>query len=237
MNEAVTKRLTAICNAAGLQGVQRAQLERLLAVLAADDHAPTTVRDPALAVDVHLADSLSALGLEAVRRSRRIADIGSGAGFPALPLAIALPTARVVAVEAAARKAAYIEQARDAAEIGNAVVVRARAEDWAEGVSQHDLVCARAVAPLGVICEYAAPLLVPGGAVVVWKGAKESEEEEVAGRAANELGLEHAETVRTRPYPGSRHHHLYVYLKVGVTPSRFPRKAGMARKRQLGASS
>lgn len=237
MNTAVTRRLTAICDEHGLGGTQRAQLERLLVILAQDEHAPSTVRDPASAVDVHIADSLSALSLGCVAGASTIADLGSGGGFPGLPLAAALPGARVAAVESSARKAAYIETARASAGIANAHVLNLRVEAWLQGAGSHDVVCARALAPLGVLCEWAAPLLRLGGALVAWKGAREPEEEAVAAAASAELGLQLAEVVRTTPYPASRDRHLYIYLKVGETPARFPRKAGMARKRQLGASS
>ena len=70
------------------------QLAALLELLAGEAHAPTTVTDPARALDVHLADSLVALELDEVRRARAVADLGSGAGFPGLALAIALPDAR-----------------------------------------------------------------------------------------------------------------------------------------------
>jgi 16S rRNA (guanine527-N7)-methyltransferase len=87
----------------GLAPFQVATLARVLAVLATDPHAPSSVRGAA-AVDVHVADSLSSLALECVTRARTVADLGAGAGFPGLVLAVALPDARVALVESAARK-------------------------------------------------------------------------------------------------------------------------------------
>ena len=83
----------------GLGEAAKAQLAALLSILVADARAPTTVTDPARALDDHLADSLVALELEATRRPRKIADLGAGAGFPGLALAVARPQARVVLLE------------------------------------------------------------------------------------------------------------------------------------------
>jgi len=218
----------------GLAPVQIAMLSRALELLATDPYAPSSVRGVA-AVDVHVADSLSALTLECVVRARVVADLGSGAGFPGLVLAVALPDARVALVESAARRCEFLERLCGVAEIGNARVVHARAEEWAGGLGAHDLVAARALAPLAVVCEYAAPLLAIGGSLVAWKGAVAESESTAAGRAAAQLGLEPEEVVRSEPYAGSVAHHLHVYRKVALTPPEYPRRAGVARKRPLGA--
>lgn len=212
-------------------------LARLLTALADDPHAPTTVRSPLAAVDVHVADSLAALELPDVRAAREIADLGAGAGFPGLALAIALPAARVALVESNARKCAFIRAAAAAAEVGNAVAVPERAESWAEGIGGCDVVTARALAPLAVIAEYAAPLLRERGVLVAWKGRRDGDEERAAEAAAGELGLAVEEVRTVTPYAGAEHRHLHVLRKVAPTPPRFPRRPGMARKRPLGAGS
>jgi len=212
---------------------QRAQLEKILLLLAADERAPTTVRDPARAVDIHLADSLVALGVEAIPSAKRTADLGAGAGFPGLALAVALPAAEFCLVESQARKCAFIEGLLARAEVSNARVVRARAEGWGEGVGASDVVLARALAAPAVVVEYAAPLLRLGGALVEWRGRRESGAERSGLAAAQRLGLELVEVRRVAPYNGARDHHLHVYLKNRETPSGFPRRAGIARKRPL----
>jgi 16S rRNA (guanine527-N7)-methyltransferase len=217
-----------------LARAQIATLARVLAVLATDPLAPSSVRGAA-AVDVHVADSLSALALECVASASVVADLGSGAGFPGLVLAVALPDARVALVESAARKCEFLERLCGLAEIRNVRVVRARVEEWADGLGSHDLVVARALAPLAVVCEYAAPLLAMGGSLVAWKGAIAESEAAAAEYAAPQLGLKRDEVVRSEPYAGSVAHHLHVYRKVALTPPGFPRRAGVARKRPLGA--
>jgi 16S rRNA (guanine527-N7)-methyltransferase len=206
------------------------QLAALLDGLA-DPAAPTAVHAPAEAVDVHLADSLVALELETVREGATIADLGAGAGFPGLALAAALPAARVTLIESAGRKASYIERLAAKAQIVNVTVLNARAE---EATAQHDVVIARALADLPVVLEYAAPLLRENGTAVVWRGRRDPHEERRAARAALELGLELENVRSVRPFPGAQHRHLHAYVKVAPTPDRFPRRAGMARKRPLG---
>jgi len=227
--------VTEIARLAEQHGLPEAAVPRFAALLERldDEHAPTTVRDPAAAVDVHLADSLAGLELVAVREATAIADLGAGAGFPGLPLAIALPTADVRLVESIARKCAFISSMATAAQIDNAAAVARRAEEWPEGVGAHDLVTARALAPLGVLAEYAAPLLREGGALVAWKGRRDEAEEADGARAAAVLGLEPEEIRRVSPYDGADHRHLHVLRKVAPTPDRFPRRPGMARKRPL----
>lgn len=213
---------------------QRRQLEVVLACLTEDEQAPTTVRDPRQAIDVHLADSLVALELDAVRRARVIVDIGAGAGFPGLPLAVALPDSEVVLVDSQARKCGFIDRVREAARIDNTRVVCARAEEWPEGIGAHDLVVARAVGRQVVVLEYAAPLLRLGGTAVDWRGVRDVHEEQAAASAAVQLGMELRAIHRVEPFEGVRDHHLHVYAKRSETPDRFPRRVGMARKRPLG---
>lgn len=219
----------------GLSSDQLDQLESLVGALAQDEFAPTTVTDPAKVVDVHLADSLVALELEIVRESLQIADIGAGAGFPGLPLAIALPASNVRLIESQARKCAFIERTELAARIGNADAVCARVEEWPEGIGAHDVVLARAVAAQPIVLEYAAPLLRLGGALVDWRGRRDSEEEGAAVEAAEQLGLRLESIRRVEPYEGVRDHHLHVYVKDRETPDRFPRRVGMASKKPLPA--
>lgn len=221
----------------GLSDAARDQLGVLLEYVAGDPAAPTAVTDRADILRDHLADSLVGLAVPEVRDAARIADLGAGAGFPGLPLAIALPAAHVSLVESNGRKCEFITRAARACALGNATAIHARVESWTGGVQTCDLVTARALAPLGVVAEYAAPLLRMGGALVAWRGRRDPEDEAAGARAAAELGLVPSEPIRVQPYPGALHRHLHILRKVQPTPSRFPRRPGMARKRPLGLSS
>jgi 16S rRNA (guanine527-N7)-methyltransferase len=149
-------------------------------------------------------------------------------------LAAALPEARVSLVESAVRHCRYLERAVAAGRLENAVVVHARAEEWAGGIGTQDVVTARALAALPVLCEYAAPLLVDGGVLVAWKGAVPAEEAAAGAAAAAVVGLEPGEVVAVDPYPAAERRTLHVFRKVAPTPERFPRRSGMAVKRPLG---
>ncbi|MEA2457160.1 MAG: rRNA (guanine527-N7)-methyltransferase, partial [Thermoleophilaceae bacterium] len=165
-----------------------------------------------------------------------IADIGAGAGFPGLALAAALPRSRVDLIEATRRKCEVIGRLAAAAHLEDrARAVPVRAEEWAAGpgATAYAAVTARALAPLAVLCEYAAPLLGIGGVLVAWKGVRDPLEEEAGARAAAALGLAAPEVVPVSPYSGSRNRHLHVYSKVMETPPRYPRRVGMAIKRPL----
>jgi 16S rRNA (guanine527-N7)-methyltransferase len=223
--------------ASELSASQLAQLAALLELLEADEHAPTAVRAASDAADVHLADSLVALELDAVRDARRIADVGAGAGFPGLALAVALPEAELSLVDSQRRKCEFIERACVRAKIANAHAVCTRVEQWDEGLGAHDLVVARAVAEQPVVLEYAAPLLCLGGAVVDWRGRRDAEQEAASELAASQLGLRRAEIRAVRPFHGARERSLHLYMKVSNTPARFPRRVGVARKRPLGQPS
>jgi 16S rRNA (guanine527-N7)-methyltransferase len=212
------------------------QFATLLELVAAEPASITSVRDPAEGVDVHVADSLVALELDVVRAARRVADLGSGGGFPGMALAIGLPAARVVLVESVGRKAAFLERAITSLGLTNVSVVNERAESWREGLGRHDLVTARAVSALGVLLEYAAPLLDKDGSIVAWKGHRDPTEEADAAVAAAALGMTTPKPRPAYPFDGAPDRTLYVSLKVSDTPVGYPRRPGMARKRPFKAS-
>ena len=201
----------------------------------ADPH--TTVSDPEQAVDIHVADSLSGLEVPEVREARWIADIGSGAGFPGLVLAVALPRARVDMIESASRKCAVIDRLTHAAGLDNEIVraLPMRSEERAAwgGRETYDVVTARAVSALPVLVEYASPLLAVGGVFVAWKGSRDADEEARGAQAAAEVGLEPEVVVEVEPFPEVRDRNLVLYRKVATCPERFPRRPGMAAKRPL----
>jgi 16S rRNA (guanine527-N7)-methyltransferase len=220
--------------------VSRETFEPLLAALAAEPDPHTTVADPEAALEVHVADSLSGLEVPELAAARRIADIGAGAGFPGLVLAIALPRAQVDLIESVGRKSAVLDRLIQAAELSNARSVTARAEEFARtpavlggGGEAYDAVTARAVGPLAVLVEYAAPLLRVNGVLVAWKGARDGAEEASGAAAAEKVGMAVKEVVAVRPYEASENRHLHVFRKIAPTPPRFPRRPGMARKRPL----
>ena len=234
VTDAVQRRLGELAALHRLNAGQAHQLGCLLDVLAKDELAPTSVTDPRLAVDVHVADSLVALELDLDVAISQVVDIGSGAGFPGLPLAIARPSWRVTLLESQSRKCLFIDRLLAEAGIDNAKTVCSRAEDWTEGMASQDLALVRAVADQSVVLEYAAPLLRVGGTLIDWRGRREGSDERNSQAAAEALGLELVAVNQMSPFASAMHHHLHLYTKVRDTPDAFPRRPGIARKRPLG---
>jgi 16S rRNA (guanine527-N7)-methyltransferase len=214
----------------------RAALEKILELLAEERASVSSVTEPGRAWKVHVADSLTGLEIPALRDTTRIADIGSGAGFPGLVLAVALPEARVDLIESIGRKCDFIRHAIEAAGIANAQVINARSEELAagEGHEAYATVTARAVGRLSTLAELASPLLVEGGVLVAWKGKRDPEEEEQMVNAAESLAMRPEEIRHVGPFAGSEHRHLHVLRKVGPTPAGLPRRPGIAKKRPRG---
>lgn len=193
----------------------------------------TAVTDPAEAARVHVADSLLCLRAGMPPRAMLI-DVGSGAGFPGIPLVIVRPDLRVILLEAASRKAAFLERA--VAELGlRARVVRSRAEDagresqWREGF---DVAVARAVAPLATLCELVLPLVRVGGKAVLLKGPSVRAEVAAGRRVARMLGGGELE-IADAHLSGGEHRVLVTIGKREVTPAEFPRRTGLPRRKPL----
>lgn len=216
---------------------QLESLEKMLDLLERDEHAPTAVRATRDAIDAHLADSLVGLDIDGLRLASDVADLGVGAGFPGLALAVALPDTRFSLIESQRRKCEFVERLRACADLTNASVVCARAEQWEQGRGANDAVLARALAPQPVVLEYAAPLLKLGGVLVDWRGRRDQIQESAAAAAAELLGMRLLEIRRVEPFAEATDRHLHVFAKDAETPKRFPRRAGMARKRPLGTQT
>lgn len=214
---------------------QKAAITLVLELLEGERASVSSVVDER-AWTVHVADSLTGLEVPALREATRIADIGSGAGFPGLPLAVALPSARVDLIESVGRKCDFMRRAIDAAGISNAHVLNARSEEIAngEGREAYDAVTARAVGRLSTLAELASPLLREGGVLVAWKGRRGAEEEAQLARAAESLAMRPDRILDVGDRAGSRHRHLHVLRKAGGTPPDLPRRPGMAKKRPRG---
>lgn len=211
------------------------RLEPMLELLASSHTSLSSVTDRGEARKVHLADSLAGLTVEEVRSARVAADLGSGAGFPGIPLAAALPEASFTLIDSVGRKVEFMNQAISALSLGNVVAIKSRSEEWAQGDGWEscDLVTARAVAPLEALAELASPLLRTSGSLVAWKGEREPDGEEKVGLLGDRLAMELDRVVPVVPFPGSRERHLYILKKTGPTPDGIPRRPGMVRKRPL----
>ena len=221
--------------AAALDGAGREQLEKVLELLSEERASVSSVVDER-AWRVHILDSLTGLEVPELRQAHRIADVGAGAGFPGLALAVALPAARVDLIESVERKCEFIRRSAAEAGIGNAEVLNRRSEEWAakEGREAYDAVTARAVGRLSTLAELASPLLKPNGVLVAWKGRRDPGEEEQLERAGEALAMHPVSVLDVGNRAGSEHRHLHVVRKTGPTPLDLPRRPGMAKKRPRG---
>ncbi|MGK2933415.1 MAG: 16S rRNA (guanine(527)-N(7))-methyltransferase RsmG [Solirubrobacterales bacterium] len=218
-----------------LAGDLQRRLEPMLEMLAAAPASLSSVTNPDEARRIHLSDSLSGLQVDEVNTALRITDIGAGAGFPGVPLAMARPEAEFTLLDSVGKKVRFMAEVIERLGLTNARAVNQRSEDWAlgEGGGASDLVTARAVAPLEALAELASPLLEEGGSLVAWKGEREPGGEDTLAALEEKLAMALDRVVSVRPYSGSRERHIYVVKKTAATPPGLPRRAGMVRKRPL----
>jgi 16S rRNA (guanine527-N7)-methyltransferase len=221
---------------AALDPAARSALEKVLELLAVERASVSSVTTPGRAWKVHVADSLTGLEIADLRDAPTIADVGSGAGFPGLALAAALPNAKVDLIESIGRKCEFIQRAIDASGISNARVINTRSEELAEGEGReaYAAVTARAVGRLSTLAELASPLLTEDGVLVAWKGKRDPGEEAQLANAAQELAMRPEQILHVGPSAGSEHRHLHLLRKAGPTPPKLPRRPGMAKKRPRG---
>lgn len=221
---------TAVLDPAG-----REALGTVLKLLAEERASVSSIVDER-AWKVHVADSLTGLQIPELKGARRIADVGAGAGFPGLALAVALPKAQIDLIESISRKCAFMTRAIEAAKIANATVLNLRSEDLAasDARESYDIVTARAVGRLSTLAELASPLLKPNAVLIAWKGKRDEEEEQQLANAAAELAMSPEQILDVGAEAGSKHRHLHVIRKSGPTPASLPRKPGMAKKRPKG---
>jgi 16S rRNA (guanine527-N7)-methyltransferase len=195
----------------------------------------TTLVDPVDVAEKHFLDSLSLL-LVLPAGPIRLVDVGTGAGFPGVPLVIARPEIEALLLEATGKKADWVAQTLEHLRIESATVLAARAEDAAHDIayrSTFDVAVARAVAPLSVLCELCLPFLRPGGRFIAQKSAAGAEVEVPAARRA--LDLLGARLLEVRPVglPQLPNRVLVVVEQGPSTPAMYPRRAGVPARRPL----
>ena len=199
----------------------------------------TAVTDEAEMMDRHYVDSLMALRFDMIPRKGRIIDVGTGAGFPGMPLALACPEAQVTLMDAQQKRLTFLQAVIDDLHVRNVTLVHSRAEEGARlplHREQYDLAVARAVAPLAVLAEYLLPYVRVGGSALCWKGPALQDEIQQGRRAAHLLGGKVGEPVVCE-FPGRAWQHLLLPIqKKEKTARQYPRKAGTPGKSPLGAS-
>lgn len=184
----------------------------------------------------HYCDSLLVMGFSDWSSHGKVLDLGSGAGFPGLPLKIANPHLNMTLLDSQKKRIAFLNHIIDHLELQGAKAIHGRAEDTAKIEGQRecfDFVLSRAVAKLPVLLEYALPFVKIGGFFVAYKGPEVEEELAEAKRALQEFGGKHWDTLEAElPQHGGRRK-LLIIRKVYFTPVIYPRKAGMPEKKPI----
>jgi len=193
----------------------------------------TAITDPAEIKLKHFQDSLALLSVLPLT-NESIVDVGAGAGFPGIPLKIACPNIKLTLIEATGKKCEFLNHLISALGLKDVIVINARAEEAIkEKRETYDLAVSRAVAELRVLCEYCLPFVKVGGLFVAYKEEKVEAEVSAAKKALAELGGQLKEIKKVNLPDSAIVRSLVVIAKVAPTPLKYPRRAGMAKKRPL----
>ncbi len=191
----------------------------------------TAITEPRDVAALHLLDSLAGVaGLEA----GTVVDVGTGAGFPGVPLAIARPSVRVTLLDSLGKRVDFLRESCRELGLENVECVHGRAEEFAgERRERFDLAVSRAVAALPMLCELCLPLVKVGGAFWAMKSV-DTEEEISASKAAIKLLGGHIQAVSDYTIPTTEVVHRVVRIqKIGPTPKKYPRRFALIKKQPL----
>jgi 16S rRNA (guanine527-N7)-methyltransferase len=196
----------------------------------------TAITAPESVAVRHFLDSLSIVQAVPMKAGLRVVDVGTGAGFPGLPLAMIYPDIHVVLMEATGKKINFLDHMAQTLGLKNVETLKARAEDaghMPEHRARYDLVLARAVARLPSLLEYLLPLASVGGVCIAMKGKTAREEAEDSAKALSILGGR-LRAIQQIQLPGVEdEHHLVIVEKTAVTPAAYPRKPGIPTQKPL----
>lgn len=198
----------------------------------------TSITRPDEIVDKHFLDSLSVLAAWDVPAGSRIVDVGSGAGFPGLPIAIARPDVHLTLLEATRKKCAFLRHVANAIQLDRVTVVNARAEDAGREPAhreRYDLAVARAVAEMATLAEYLLPFVRVDGWALAQKAGEVRAEVERAEAAIAALGGRLQDICEVHVSGLDEPRYLVVIEKIAATPDKYPRRAGVPQRKPLGS--
>ena len=199
----------------------------------------TAITDKKDVYEKHFLDSLTITKIvsrETLEKGCRLLDMGTGAGFPGLPIAIVFPNVSVILMDSLNKRIRFLEDTASKLNLSNVTAVHARAEELARNKKyreKEDICCSRAVANLSTLSEYSLPFVKKGGYFISYKTENVQNEIDQSRKAVKILGGEHKQT-EFFTLPGTDYQRSLVKIeKVGVTPAKYPRKAGTPSKEPL----
>ena len=242
MNEQMIYMTQELCDRLRAMGIslseaQTEKMERFAQMLVAanEQFNLTAITEPEEFGVKHLIDSLSVMRVCDLAGSK-VLDLGSGAGFPGIPLAIAIEDMEITLVDSLNKRVGFLHDVIDALSLTNAQAIHARAEDLAKSAEhreQYDVCTSRAVAALPTLSEYCMPFVRCGGKFIAYKGAKAAEEAQEAQKAIRILGGSEP-VIETFAIADTAADRAFVIVeKVAPTPDKYPRKAGKPAKSPL----
>lgn len=184
----------------------------------------------------HFLDSLLPLREGLIPPGCSVADVGSGAGFPGLPLAIARPDIRVTLMESMTKRCAFLKYTAGQLALSNVSVVETRAETAGQDPAYResfDIAAARAVAPMNVLLEYLLPLVKIGGSALCWKGQRVMDEMADGDAAAFLMGADKGKIFTTQVRCDGETQVFVRYDKLAATPYKYPRRTGVPAKKPI----
>ncbi len=196
----------------------------------------TAVRDAEGIRIKHFLDSLSCVPVLGDMNGKSLIDIGTGAGFPGIPLRIVYPGLRLTLVDSVGKKADFCRLAADSLHLENVTVLKDRSEELGADKAhreRYDAAAARAVAIMPVLCEYLLPLVKPGGMMLAMKGESAPEETASAAAAVSKLGGSEP-VLHEVALPGVEGRRYIVSIpKTRPTPPGYPRRTGLPLKKPI----
>jgi len=196
----------------------------------------TAIREPRQIMVQHFLDSISLLQLDIIQEEDSVLDLGSGAGFPGIPIKIMLPQISLTLVDSVQKKVRFLNEAIKQLNLDQSEALHARAEDLAREADKreaYDVVVSRAVGEMRVLAEYCLPFVKQDGYFISHKGPGAADELALAGKALSILKGKWLETRQVDIPFSERTHNLVVVKKTGKTPKLYPRSAGLPKKTPL----
>jgi len=196
----------------------------------------TAIRDPESIRSKHFLDSFSCALAWKDSPPDSLVDVGTGAGFPGIPIKILYPDMKLTLVESVGKKARFCEHILQVLRLKGVQVLQARAEDAGQMPGhreQYDWAVGRAVAKMSAVAEYLLPLTKVGGAMLAQKGESGPAEAESAEKAFELLGGKLKQVIPVKLPGVEGDHYLVVVEKTAATPAKYPRKAGIPAKQPL----